>query len=69
MDSSGSVGRLNFVKQLNFVTAVVEELEIGPEQTQIAMTSFSTRARTAFYLNSYATKKEVVMAIYDVPYR
>ena len=51
VDSSGSIGRLNWGKMLEFLKRMVEALNVGPNTTHIAVISFSNRAILEFPFN------------------
>ena len=52
VDSSGSIGRLNWRKMLQFLNEMVGEFNVGPDKTHIAVVAYSTRARTEFRFDS-----------------
>ena len=54
VDSSGSIGRINWRKMLEFLNEMVDELNVGPDKTHIAVVAYSTRARTEFTFNRLA---------------
>ena len=51
IDSSGSVGRANYAKIMRFVMAIVDDLTISPNATQVGLVTFSSRAWMIFPLN------------------
>ncbi|KAJ8308221.1 hypothetical protein KUTeg_013095, partial [Tegillarca granosa] len=68
LDSSSSIGSLDFTKQLNFVKNVVRRFDIGPTETQVSVVSFSDQVFDEFHLNRYPTKTTLLGAISKVPY-
>ena len=62
LDSSGSVGPTNFQIMLSFVTNVVSNLNIGPDQIRIGLILFNKIAIVQFSLNSYIHDKYITVA-------
>ena len=52
LDSSTSIARADFKKQLAFVNSLIDKIEIGPEANQVGIISFSDNYRLNFHLNS-----------------
>ena len=52
IDSSGSIGRRNWVKMLQFIKDAVTALNVGPQKTHIAAVAYSTDANVEFTFNS-----------------
>ena len=48
MDSSGSIGRRNWFKMLQFLKDMVKAFNVGPDKTHIAIVAYSTRAVLEF---------------------
>ena len=69
LDTSGSVGRINFYKMQQFVLSVIDEMNVGRNDTRIGLATFSTNAHMSFNLEKHATKQEIRMAVLDTPYR
>jgi len=63
IDSSGSVGSVNFQKQLNFVSRFAQSFDIGPRNVQIGVVTFATTPHNQFNLNIYTVKHDLVTAI------
>ncbi|KAK3611945.1 hypothetical protein CHS0354_014020 [Potamilus streckersoni] len=63
VDGSGSEGLANFQKQLAFIQNFTGQFEIGKNQTQVSLVTFSTDVTNEFNLNSYARKVDVLSAI------
>ena len=68
LDSSGSVGASNFELMKTFAYNVVNGFDIGPEDTQVGVISFSSSARFHFHLNTYHNKASLLNAINSVSY-
>lgn len=68
LDTSGSVGRKDFRKMIDYVGYVVEQFSIGPHQTQVAIVSFSSQSHLEFPLNAYDNKRDLMYAISSLPY-
>jgi len=68
VDSSGSVGRKNWHKCLQFVADVVRELAIGPNQVQVALVLFSRKATVEWGLTRYRDKESLIKAILSLSF-
>ena len=68
LDSSGSVAASNFQHVRNFAANLVQELQIGPNKTQVGMIVFSSSVRVMFYLNTYQDSSSLLQAIANIPY-
>ena len=68
LDSSGSVGRTNFASVRNFVADVTNTFEIAPEETRVAVITFSGMARTVFQLNTHSNRSSLLRGIQDIPF-
>ena len=44
VDSSGSIGRRNWVKMIQFLKDMVKAFNVGPQKTHIAVVAYSTNA-------------------------
>lgn len=69
LDSSGSVGSSNFQKMLKFVEGVAQDFNIGPNDVQIGVDTFSTSHKAEFHMNSHLDKQSLVSAISHIPYK
>lgn len=52
IDSSTSIARSDFTKQLEFINSLIDKIEIGPEANQVGIISFSDNYRMNFHLNN-----------------
>lgn len=68
LDASSSEGTLNFQKQLDFVSRVANDFQIGPNHVQIGMITFSDFPNLEFYLNQYPNKAALLSAIQKTGY-
>ena len=63
LDESGSVGYSNYEQMKHFVHNTVNEFDIGPDDTQVGLISYSSSVRLQFYLNTYHNKTNLIAAI------
>ena len=68
MDESGSVGDNNYDLMKQFVYNTSNEFDIGPDDTQVGVISYSSSATARFYLNSYHDKTSLLTAINNLPF-
>ena len=68
LDTSTSVGALNFHSQLDFVSRVASDLTVGVHNVQIGLVTFSDIAHLEFNLNQYHDKSSLLAAIQKVAY-
>ena len=67
LDESSSIGTNEaFKKELNFVTSVIDYLEIGPTKSQVGVMTFSDEPKIKFYLNDYKTREDVAEAVNQI---
>ncbi|XP_031572994.1 collagen alpha-6(VI) chain-like [Actinia tenebrosa] len=64
VDSSGSVGRRNWVRLLAFVSTIISKLNVGPTATHIALVRYSTQAEVDFTFRSISGSR-VTPATYN----
>ena len=48
VDSSGSIGRSNWAKMLEFIKEMVKAFNVGADKTHIAVVAYSTNAKVEF---------------------
>ena len=48
VDSSGSIGRRNWIKMLQFLKDMVKAFNVGPDKTHVAVVAYSTGANVEF---------------------
>ena len=68
LDESGSVGFSNYQMMKQFVYNTVNDFDIGPDDTQVGVISYSSLATFRFYLNTYHNKATLLSAINALPY-
>ena len=68
IDSSGSIGRSNYLKQKNFVKQVAKSFGLAPDQSQAAMVLYSNSASVQARFGQYATTEEFAKAVDALPY-
>lgn len=70
LDESSSIKTVdNFKKELNFVTSVVDYLEIGLTKSQVGVMTFSDQPKIKFHLNDYTSKTAIANAISDIKWK
>ncbi|KAK3083442.1 hypothetical protein FSP39_022857 [Pinctada imbricata] len=69
LDSSGSVNRTNFEKELRFVSKFANEFDIGPKNVQIGVVTFSSTIRNKINLDQFSNKSDLVAAIQKIDYQ
>ena len=69
LDSSGSVKEDNWLLVLEFVTTLVDGLEIGPFRTQVGVVTYSNKAKASIYLDSYEDSDELKDAILEIDWK
>lgn len=70
IDSSSSIFPNDFVRQLEFLENLTDELEVGTllNQSRVGVISYSDEPKLEFTLNDYTEKKDVVSAIRRINY-
>lgn len=53
LDASGSVGKANWKKQVDFAISLVSRLNIGTNHVQVALITFSDKETIIFHLNTH----------------
>ncbi|XP_060081669.1 collagen alpha-1(XII) chain-like [Ylistrum balloti] len=69
LDSSGSEGLPNFQKELQFVSNFVNNANIGPQNIQVGLVTFSDIVKNEFYLDTYHNKIDIMAKLQNVSYR
>ena len=67
-DESGSVGYSNYQIMKDFVYDIVNAFDIGPDDVQVGLMSYSSSYTFRFYLSTYSSKGLVLTAISSLPY-
>ncbi|XP_059166953.1 collagen alpha-5(VI) chain-like [Physella acuta] len=68
MDASGSIGKGNYKKQLQFVSNLIQPFTIGNKGAKVGALLFSTQVQKLFDLKTYTTKDAITKAILAAPY-
>ena len=68
IDSSGSIGRTNYLKEKNFVKEVARSFGVAPGQSQAAMVLYSNSASVKARFGQYASAEEFGQAVDALPY-
>ena len=66
MDSSGSIGLSDFIKEIRFVKSIIENLEINQNASRVSIISFSTDSEFITYLNNTETKSTLLKIMDDL---
>ena len=67
LDKSGSVGQANFDKMTQFVKDITANFDIGPNDVQVGVDTFSTAYSQEFTLGTFADKAQMAAAIDQIP--
>ena len=68
-DESGSVTYDNYQIMKQFVYDITNAYEIGPDDVQVGLLSYSSSHTFQFFLNTYTTKSSILSAINALQYR
>ena len=68
LDSSVTVGKLNWFVIKQFVTDIIRGLKIIDDQTRVGVVTFSSMAVTNFHLQQYDDVDEIAQKIWDMSY-
>ncbi|XP_056611533.1 collagen alpha-3(VI) chain-like [Triplophysa dalaica] len=63
VDGSSYVGNANIKYVQDFISGVVNRLDVQPERVRIALMQFDEGQRTEFYFNTHKTKQDVLSSI------
>jgi collagen type VI alpha len=63
LDASGSIRNERFLKVIDAVVNMVEEMQVSLNDTRIAAVSYSDGYVHQFFLNTYSTKQDVQLAL------
>ena len=67
-DESTSVGSANYQIMKQFIRNITSAYEIGPDDVQVGLLSYSSSHTFQFFLNTYSTRSSVLSAIDALPY-
>lgn len=68
LDSSGSVGRHHFSKQLVFINKVIDFFNISSSASRVALVRFSSYVQTMFSLGTHSNKRSLQRAVSAIGY-
>ena len=68
MDTSGSISSTSFQYVREFIEDIALEMNIGPNNSRVAVILFSSSARLHFNLNQFTDKDSLIMSIRNLPY-
>ncbi|KAL3865706.1 hypothetical protein ACJMK2_043068 [Sinanodonta woodiana] len=68
LDSSSSIWLPDFKKQLSFVKDIVDQFDIGPNKTRVAVVTFSDGIHPVIPLDGFHDKKGLLEKIGTIPY-
>ena len=68
LDTSGSIGSDNFNNAKQSIENIVSSLQIGPNNTRVAVITYSTNVRLLFNLNTHRDNESLIQAIRRIPY-
>lgn len=68
IDSSGSIGRTNYLKEKHFVKQLARSFGVAPGQSQAAMILYSNSATVYARFGQHATAEEFEQAVDALPY-
>ncbi|XP_042253059.1 collagen alpha-1(XII) chain-like, partial [Thunnus maccoyii] len=69
VDGSYSIGLTNFAIIRSFLNQTVSNFDIGPDKVQIGLVQYSDDPNTEWQLNTHQTKKSLMRAIANLPYK
>jgi len=68
LDNSVSVGQNGFRRIIDFVSRIIERVDIGEQKTKVGIILFSGTATKQFDLNQHTTKNDLLSAISNIKY-
>jgi len=68
LDSSGSIGILNWAVSLQFVIDVMKGLKISSEGTHVSVVIYSTEVETCFGLDTYHSVDDIEPIVFNLEY-
>jgi len=60
LHSAGSVNLERWHYMTQFVASIVEQLDVGPDRTRVAVVTWSNTAHVGFELNQFTSRQDVV---------
>ena len=68
IDSSGSIGEIDYLKQKNFVNEAAKSFGLAPDQSRAAIVLYSTTASVKARFGQYNTTENFAKAVDALPY-
>ncbi|XP_044859676.1 matrilin-2 isoform X8 [Mauremys mutica] len=68
IDGSKSLGEDNFEVVKEFVSGILDSLEISPKAAQVGLLQYSSQVRTEFTLRQFSTAKDMKKAVSQIKY-
>ena len=68
LDTSGSVGYQNYESAKDFVSTIIEDINVGQDRTRVALITYSDTANLIFNLSRYDSRREIMPAIAELRY-
>ncbi|XP_063163274.1 von Willebrand factor A domain-containing protein 2 [Candoia aspera] len=68
LDSSASIGRINFAQMKNFVSSLSSQFDINRDVTQVSLVVFGKRPQTVFGLDAHITSSALQEVIKQAPF-
>nr|XP_057918681.1 von Willebrand factor A domain-containing protein 2 isoform X2 [Doryrhamphus excisus] len=69
MDASYSVGKGSFERSKHYAIKLCEALDIGPGKVRVGLIQFGSVPRLEFALDSYTSKRKLMMRVKKISYR
>ncbi len=69
LDSSGSIGFDNWLLILDFVSSMIDRLNVASDKIHVGLVVFSNNAAVEFYLGDYTRKSELMDIVANIDYQ
>ncbi|XP_051900852.1 collagen alpha-3(VI) chain-like [Pristis pectinata] len=69
IDESDYVGNSNLPLVRNFISKIIENLDIGRDRVRVSLVLYSNTAETEFYLNTYSKKDELLSLLRTLSFK
>jgi len=64
LDSSGSIDRPNFRHMLNFVSQLVDSMDVDGGQIRVGLVAYADDIQPAFNLSQYSSRQAIQVCVY-----